>query len=105
MDCSPPGSSVHGDSLSRDTEVGGHVLLQGIFPTRGSNLHPLHWQTSSLPTSHLGSPKITTTLYFYDLLFLSFPSSHSLVPSPLGNHLQDSPSVFLETMHCFVDMV
>ena len=32
-------------------------LLQGIFPTRGSNVHLLHWQVDPLPLSHLGSPK------------------------------------------------
>ena len=32
-----------------------HFLLQGIFPTWGSNLHLLHWQGGSLPLSHLGS--------------------------------------------------
>ena len=37
MDRSPPGSSVHGDSPARNTEVGCHALLQGIFPTQGSN--------------------------------------------------------------------
>ena len=37
MDCSPPGSSVHGDSPGKNTEVGCHALLQGIFPTQGSN--------------------------------------------------------------------
>ena len=36
-DCSPPGSSVHGDSLGKNTGVGCHVLLQGIFLTPGSN--------------------------------------------------------------------
>ena len=36
MDCSPPGSSVHGDSPGKNTEVGCHALLQGIFPTQGS---------------------------------------------------------------------
>ena len=30
-------------------------LLQGIFPTQGSNLHLLHWQADSLPLSHLGN--------------------------------------------------
>ena len=30
-----PGSSVHGDSPGKITEVGGHTLLQGIFPTQG----------------------------------------------------------------------
>ena len=37
MDCSPPGSSVHGDSPGKNTGVGCHSLLQGIFPTQGSN--------------------------------------------------------------------
>ena len=37
MDCSPPGSSVHGDSPGKNTGVGYHALLQGIFPTQGSN--------------------------------------------------------------------
>ena len=36
MDCSPPGSSVHGDSPGKNTGVGCHVLLQGIFPTQGA---------------------------------------------------------------------
>ena len=33
MDCSPPGSSVHGNSPGKNTAVGCHALLQGIFPT------------------------------------------------------------------------
>ena len=32
------------------------VLLQGIFSTQGSNLHPLHCQMDPLPLSHQGSP-------------------------------------------------
>ena len=50
-DCSPPGSSVHGDSPGRNTGVVGQALLQGIFPTQGSNphlLYLLHWQMGSL---------------------------------------------------------
>ena len=36
MDCSPPGSSVHGIPQARkNTGVGCHFLLQGIFPTQG----------------------------------------------------------------------
>ena len=35
-DCSPPGSSIHGDSPGKNTGVGGHFLLQGIFPTQGT---------------------------------------------------------------------
>ena len=37
VDCSPPGSSVHGDSPGKNTGVGRHALLQGIFPTQRSN--------------------------------------------------------------------
>ena len=35
MDCSPPGSSVLGDSPGKNTRMGCHFLLQGIFPTQG----------------------------------------------------------------------
>ena len=37
MDCSPPSSSVQGDFTGNNTGVGCHALLQGIFPTQGSN--------------------------------------------------------------------
>ena len=37
MDCSPPGSSVHGDSPGKNTGVGCFLLLQGIFLTQGLN--------------------------------------------------------------------
>ena len=30
------------DFPSKNTGVGCHFILQGIFPTQGSNLHPLH---------------------------------------------------------------
>ena len=35
--CSPPGSSVHGDSPGKNIGVGCYALLQGIFPTQGAN--------------------------------------------------------------------
>ena len=37
MDCSPPSSFVHEDSPGKNTGVAYHDLLQGIFPTQGSN--------------------------------------------------------------------
>ena len=40
---------------------GCHFLLQGIFPTQGSNLRLLYKQADSLPLSHLGSPMIPGT--------------------------------------------
>ena len=42
IDCSPSGSSVRGDSPGKNTRVGCHALLQGIFPTQGSNPGLLH---------------------------------------------------------------
>ena len=42
MDCSPPGSSVHGDSPGKNTGMGCHALLQGIFQTQGLNQGFLH---------------------------------------------------------------
>ena len=38
MDCSPPGSSVHGVSPGKNTEVGCLALLQGIFETQLSHI-------------------------------------------------------------------
>ena len=54
-----PGSAVHGDSPGKNTGVGGHALLQGIFVTRALTLclwRLLPWQAGSLPLHHLGSP-------------------------------------------------
>ena len=54
MDSSPSGSSVHGIFQAKNTGVGFHFLLQGIFPTQVLNLHLLHllhWPADSLPTS------------------------------------------------------
>ena len=59
MDCSPPGSSVHGDSPGKDTRVSCHVLFQGIFPIQGSNpylLCLLHGRVDSLPLAPPGKP-------------------------------------------------
>ena len=62
MDCSPPGSSVHGILQARMTGVGCHFLLQGIFPMQGLNLHLLcllhrrrvlhHQHGNSIPLSY-----------------------------------------------------
>ena len=39
-----------------NTGVGCHFLLQGIFPTQGSNPHLLHCRQILLQLSHLRSP-------------------------------------------------
>ena len=60
MDCSPPGSSIlypHGFS-SKNIGVGCHALLQGIFPTQGSNPGLLHCREILYHLSHQRSPWI-----------------------------------------------
>ena len=45
--------------------MGYHALLQGIFPTQGSNpglLCLLHWQAGSLPLAPPGKPMESTPL-------------------------------------------
>ena len=54
VDGSPPGSSVHG--ILQNTEVDSHSLLQGIFPTQGSNPGLLHCRQILYLLSHQGSP-------------------------------------------------
>ena len=62
MDCSLPGSSVHGDSSGKNSGVGCRALLWGIFLTQG--LKPclsclLSWQAGSLPSEPPGMPQFS----------------------------------------------
>ncbi|CAI9160615.1 unnamed protein product [Rangifer tarandus platyrhynchus] len=64
-DCSPPGSSVHGDSPGKNTGVGCHALLQ----TQGSNLCPMqwkhtlsHWTAGERPQNHKNSLQKSTVV-------------------------------------------
>ena len=56
LDCSPPGSSIHGISHTRILEWVAIFFLQRIFLMQRSNPCLLHWQVDSLPLSHLESP-------------------------------------------------
>ena len=58
LDCSPPGSSVHGDSPTKSTGVGCHALLQGTVPTQGLNPGSPHCRWVLYHLSHQGSPRI-----------------------------------------------
>ena len=56
--CNPMDCSLYPwDSLGQNTGGGCHSLLQGIFPTLGSNLHLLPWQAGSLPLAPPGKPR------------------------------------------------
>ena len=73
--CATPETEAHQVPLSmeflgKNTRVGCYSLLQGIFPTQGSNLHLshlLHWQENSLPLCYLGSP-----LLKYAFIYIAF---------------------------------
>ena len=56
VDCSPPGSSVHGILQARALEQSCHALLQGIFPTRGLNPGLLYCRRILDQLSHQGIP-------------------------------------------------
>ena len=62
VDCSLPDSFVH--EFSRQEYWSGfHFLLQGIFPTQGSNLHLFHrlrWQADTFSTAPPGKPYTST---------------------------------------------
>ena len=74
IDCSLPSSSDHGISQAKNTGVGCHFLLQGIFPTQGWNpglLWLLHQQADSLHCANWEIPfvrkirKISQMLQLY----------------------------------------
>ena len=56
--CSLTGSSVLRDSPGKNTGVNCHALLQGIFPTQGSNLGLPHCRQFLYQLSHQGSTRI-----------------------------------------------
>ena len=58
MDCSPPGLSVHGNSPGKNTGMGCHALLQGIFPAQGSNPDLPHCRWILYHLNHQGSSRI-----------------------------------------------
>ena len=98
MDCSLPGSSVHGDSPGRNTEVSFHSLLQGIFPTQGLNqslLCLLHGQVASLSLAPPGKYLVVLSThgvnYSHDFIIipnLDARSTH-LIPCFFEGETQD----------------
>ena len=78
------------DSPGKNTGACCHFLLQGIFPTQGSNPHLLHWQVGSLPLSHLGSP--SKSIQFSSVQFSRSVMSNSLRPHELQHARPPYPS-------------
>ena len=64
------------DPPDKNTGVGCHILLQGIFPTQGSKPHLLclrHCQVGSLPREPPGKPTGTVTVFLFTFV-ISKPS-------------------------------
>ena len=57
MDCSPPGSSLHGNSPGKNTGVDCHFHLQGIFLTQGIKPMSPALQADSLLSELQESPE------------------------------------------------
>ena len=92
MDCSLPGSSVHGDSPGKNTGVGCHALLQRIFPTQGSNpCHPHCWWIL-YHLSHQESPRILEWVaYSFSRVSPGYLPSPGIEPGSPAFLLQESP--------------
>ena len=60
--------------------MGGHFLLQGFFPTQGSNsllLCLLHWQANALPLSHINYCEENLQSLPFPLKSVGFPDGAS----------------------------
>ena len=116
MDCSPPGSSVHGISWAKDTAMGCRFLLQGIFPTQRLNLGLLHCRQILYHLSHEGSSftvlegvKDTyyhkekspgpNSVWIFPIDSVEIPTDWSGLPFPSPGDLPD-PRSNLHPLHC-----
>ena len=85
MDCSLPGSSVHGILQARILEWVAISFSRGIFLTQGSNLHLLHWQADSSPLSLLEN-------CFYILIYFKV-----VIPVPLVSSVLKKDATWAES--------
>ena len=84
MDCSPPGSSVRGDSPGKNTRVGCHALLQEIFLTQGSNPGLPHCRWNLYHLSHRENPRILEWVVYPFSRGFSQPRSQTRVSCIAG---------------------
>ena len=81
MDCSPPDSSVHGDSPGENTGVSSHAFFQGIFPTQGLN--------PCLMPPELAGGFLTTSVTWKALPsenLRNFPNCHHFLEQTIKDH-------------------
>ena len=89
MDCSPPGSSVHGIRMDKNIGMGCRSLLQGIFPTQGLNPSLLHCRWILYRLSHQGSLLVNNnnsscflSVYWGSSIFRAFTGTTSPCNNP-----------------------
>ena len=86
MDYSPPGSTVHGDSSVKNTGVGSCSLLQGIFPTQGSNPGLPHCRQTLYHLSHQGDSSGEGCQLTSNKFFIKKQTDHQFLPfMPFSN--------------------
>ena len=73
----PLGSSVHWDFPGKNTGVGCHALLQGIFPIQESNGGLLLWRQILHHLNHQGSPRILAWVAYPFSRGSSWPSNQT----------------------------
>ena len=80
-DCSPPGSSVHGDSPGKNTGVGCPGPPPGDLPNPGIKPRSPTLQADSLPAEPEGKPKNTGvgSLFLLQRIFLTQESNQGLL--------------------------
>jgi len=104
VDCSPPGSSVLGNSPSKNTGVSCHALHQGIFPTQGSNPDLPHCRQILTCLSHQGSYAIVNgecgLSYILSMCILLFPLHeilHLVLTTSLPHFTDDEKGSEMQT--------
>ena len=79
MECSPPGSSVHGGYPGKNIRVGCHALPHGIFPTQGSNPGLPHCSLQGSPwcsVRSLETPNSQLLCLFFFFQLMLFRRQH-----------------------------
>ena len=81
MDCSPPGSSIHGNSPEKNTGVGCHALFRGNLPNPRTEPWSPALQVDSLPSETPQKPRNTGVgrLSLLQGIFLTQESNRGLL--------------------------
>ena len=91
------------DFPGKDTGVGGHFFLQGIFPTQDLNPGLLHRRQILYRLSYKGSPPLLLLFMMFSCFFLSFKKKgFSLTSGSLVVNNLPGSQEFLSDNHSFL---